>query len=196
MAASAALEVVMDSSEADAVSVIDLISVSDDGSIVDLTLTPVRPRRAPPRRTTSPKKTKKSKKMSNQSKDWECHNLDAGVRTNRGPAYVYVLESTQGDVYTGSWRDATCKLAMRAAADTIATEHNSGSRRSTKNKAPWAVKCLVGPFITRSAAFKFESLVKSRGSRRGLGPKIKAARRAVVSAHPAVAATYVRVEGF
>ena len=127
-------------------------------------------------------------------KDWAEDNLAPGVGEERGPAYVYVLANDQGRVYTGSWRDATRVRAACAAADAIASAHNSGTRRSTKFMGPWTVKCLVGPFMTRSAAFKFESLVKSRGSKKGIASKVQAARRAVLGARPPEAAQDVRVE--
>ena len=166
--------------------VVDLVSdaetCSDADSIVDLTLTPRRRR--------------KRRQHKDRRKDWTADNLAPGVGEERGPAYVYVLENDRSHVYTGSWRDATGTHAARAAADAIASAHNSGTRRSTKFMGPWTVKCLVGPFMTRSAAFKFESLVKSRGSKKGLAPKVKAAHRAVLGARPPKAARGVRVEVF
>jgi len=64
--------------------------------------------------------------------------------------------------------------SQHAEPHRIADEHNRGSRASTKNKGPWRVAFLVGPFDSRVAAQRLERLVK-RGAK-GIAPKLAAAR--------------------
>lgn len=159
------------------VEVMDLMSESgksSDGSIVDLTL-PRTPVRRPRRR--------RRVQHAGQPKNWERHNLDAGVASDRGPAFVYVLQNATGSVYTGEWTKPL-RMPKTSTAHAIAAQHNVGTRASTKNKGPWTVKCLVGPFMSRTAALKFERLVKARGRAAGLDSKIKAARHALLRADP------------
>ena len=121
--------------------------------------TPSMPRTAPP----TPSRSRR--KHSRLNKDW----VAACATTPRdGPAFVYVIHSERHDrVYVGMTTDGD--------EDAIAAAHDRGTRGSTRGKGPWRVKLLVGPFPTRTAAMRFERVVKHRGRAAGLGPKIRAA---------------------
>ena len=124
-----------------------------------------RARAAPPASTPS----RSSRKHSRLPKDW----LAACALAPRdGPAFAYVLESERlGRVYVG--------MSRRGDAEAIEAEHDRGTRSSTRGRGPWKVRLLVGPFPTRVAAMRFERLVKHAGRAAGLGPKLRAAHRAL-----------------
>lgn len=98
-----------------------------------------------------------------------CRRIDwteANGAANRA-SFVYIIKNDAGAVYTGSSRDPRTRLR----------DHNSGGTRSTRNGRPWRLAVVIGPFQSRTAATRFESLVKRGGA--GVSLKVVAANRAL-----------------
>jgi predicted GIY-YIG superfamily endonuclease len=129
-------------------------------------ISPISPIRA---RVAAGRTPLRLRKHSQLRKDWVAA---CGLLPRDGPAFAYVLESERlGAVYVG--------MSGHAAAETIEAEHDRGTRPSTRRRGPWKVRLLVGPFPTRVAAMRFERLLKHTGRAAGLGPKLRAAHRAL-----------------
>ena len=155
--------------EAD-VDLVDLVSDSDesDDSIVDLTGGP--PIRVVHPSTPSRASRRRRRTAAKNRNDWEAED----ARSYGVPHYVYVLENDSGKVYTG------CTAKTTNAE--IAADHARGLRASTRRlqkTGRFRVSFRVGPFRNRTAAHRFECLVKRRGSAKGSKPKAQAAALAL-----------------
>ena len=169
-------------------------SDDEEDSIVDLTLpasggcsggcadSVSRAARAAPS-TPSKKPPKKNASHATHRKDWE--GLPPDVPRRR--AYVYVIENLKGSIYTGAH-----VAKGDAVAEEVARAHNAGLRRSTRRRRPWTVKVLVGPFAARTAALRFERVVKA--ARGGPTAKAAAARAALRRAKDARAVAGIAVK--
>ena len=171
-------------------------SESEEDSVVDLTLpaaaaaeepssaaraapsTPSKKKRPPAKK----KKVEKAKHATHR-KDWEGLPPDVPRRE----AYVYVIENLKGSIYTGAH-----VAKGDAVAEEVACAHNAGLRRSTRRRRPWTAKVLVGPFAARTAALRFERVVKV--ARGGPTAKAAAARAALRRAKDARAVAGIAVK--
>lgn len=117
---------------------------------------------------TPPEPSRKVRKVKHgaRRKDWDDVAIESG---GRHKAFVYIIENVSGAVYTGSAEDPWARLRA----------HNAGRTRSTRSKSPWRLAVVVGPFISRTAASRFESLVKQGGG--GVSSKVLAAERALAT---------------
>ena len=152
------------------VDLVDLVSDSDesDDSIVDLTGGP--PIRVVHPSTPSHASRRRRRTAAKNRNDWEAED----ARSYGVPHYVYVLENDSGKVYTG------CTAKTTNAE--IAADHARGLRASTRRlqkTGRFRVSFRVGPFRNRTAAHRFECLVKRRGSAKGSKPKAQAAALAL-----------------
>lgn len=112
---------------------------------------------------------KRKRKHKDKRRDWDAD----GVRFRAPrPSLVYVLVNSSGRPYVGS----TAKCAHQLVLD-----HNKGSRRSTRGRGPWTMALSIGPFRNPTAASRFETLVKVKGSSKGLDSKFAAAEAALHS---------------
>jgi predicted GIY-YIG superfamily endonuclease len=117
---------------------------------------------------TPPVVKKRRRKHSESRIDWLGAHLNCPT-DERETSSAYIIENA-GKPYVGhTKRVFTVRLA----------EHNSGNGgKYTKSIGPgWKMALVVGGFNCKTAASRFESLVKKRGAKAGVQPKIDAAVR-------------------
>mmetsp|Transcript_21869 Transcript_21869/g.67304 ORF Transcript_21869/g.67304 Transcript_21869/m.67304 type:complete len:302 (-) Transcript_21869:69-974(-) len=165
--------------------VVDLCSESSDDEDSDFPSeapSPQQPSTPPQQPTTPPatltpsKRRRPRRKQSEKRLDWDAD--DVHFRDLTSATFIVYVLCSKGRVYTGS--------SSRNPEDVVRA-HNAGTRWSTKGRGPWTLAFHVGPFRNRQAAARFESLVKKRGSSRGVEPKAAAAHRALRAASPGLA---------
>ena len=137
-----------------------------------------------------PLRSRTRRKHHSLRNDWQSLMSDRPKPKYDGPSLVYLLRDTSNDkVYTGAaiYDPAEITLAQLRG---IVTSHRAGARVTTRhfNISTTRVEFTIRGFPNLPAAMRFERLVKKKGARRGLVPKLTAAQRELslggAAAHP------------